>query len=186
MWFNLASPWSKGKNTRTNYHISSVAVSWLSKDLDDRMEMKTERVETIGDTISLAVIQVWEPLDMSSWNQQNFKRPNSPAEKKDEVEERRVLLKIKSDTHQKGTTASQCWVSTTILSYSSRDSGGCVPQLLCAHLLPQLQLHIVQQQRSPMFFIVLQLVGILRQSYIIITGALQFTPNSQIVLVHLA
>lgn len=91
MWSHLASPWSKGRNTRTNCRTLSVAVSWLSKDLDDRMEMKTERVETIGDTISLAVIQVWEPLDMSSWHQQNFKWPNSPAEKKNEVEERRVL-----------------------------------------------------------------------------------------------
>lgn len=138
----------------------------------------------IGDTISLAVIQVWEPLDMSSWHQQNFKRPNSPAEKKNEVEERRVLAVDQTLTRKERQPASAG--SPPLSSPAAAETMEVVfLQLLCSHLLPQLQLHIVQQQRSPMVLIVLQLVGILRQSFIIM-GALQFMPNSQIVLVHLA
>ena len=64
--------------------------------------------------------------------------------------------------HQKGTTASQCSVSTTILSWSKERERGCGSvRWLRSHLLLQLQLHVVQQQWSTVFLIVLQLVGIL-------------------------
>ena len=69
--------------------------------------------EGVCPTISLCVSQVGKPLDVSPWQQQSLKRPHCPDGEGINIS--KTHIHTHTHTHQKGTTPSQCSVSTTTL-----------------------------------------------------------------------